>query len=65
MFSLDKSERNKLDLVRLNHDKTTGSSVTFILLIDEISFISDLIWDKVENLRIGGDYFWFLYVSNV
>ena len=58
--SVDKGEQNKLDLVQLNHIKTTGSSITFInLLVDEkISLISDLTFDKAENLRKGADDFW-------
>lgn len=58
--SVDRGEQNKLDLVQLNHIKTSGSSITFLNLYNDekISLISDLTLDKADNLRIGPDGFW-------
>ena len=58
--SVERESQNSMDLIQLNHIKTSESSITFNnLLIDEkISLICDLTLENAENLQIGPDGYW-------
>jgi hypothetical protein len=66
--SVDKEGQDKMDLVQLNHIKTTESSITFInLFVDEkISLIADLTISKAENLRVDSNNYWIfdIYITD-
>ena len=58
--SVDREEQDKMDLVQLNHIKTTESSITWInLSVDEkISLICDLTFVTADKLMVGSDGYW-------
>ena len=58
--TVDREGQNSMDLVQLNHIKTTESSITWInLSVDEkISLICDLTFITADKLQVGSDGYW-------
>ena len=63
--SVERENQNKMDLVQLNHIKTSESSITLLNLFNDekISLICDLTLVSAENLRIGEDGFWIFEID--